>query len=134
MMISTMNSLYGVSQIANEITKRHIMNPTAHTKTHGYTIPDNRGDSGDYVWADSTISHMLSRPEYFGHTVNFKTYRKSYKQKKQLKNDPSNWQIFENTHETIIDQETYDIVRRIRDGRRRVTTISEMPMLSGMVF
>ena len=77
---------------------------------------------------------MLSRQEYLGHTVNFKTYRKSYKQKKQLKNDPVNWQIFENTHEAIIDQETFDIVQRIRDGRRRVTPMGEMPVLSGMVF
>ena len=90
---------YGVSQIAKEITKRHIMNPTAHAKANGINIPDNRDGENDYVWRDSTISHMLSRPEYLGHTVNFKTYRKSYKQKKQLKNDPANWQIFENTHE-----------------------------------
>lgn len=125
---------YGVSQIANEITKRHIMNPTAYAKHHGRTIPDNREFTGDYIWGKSTISHMLSRPEYLGHTVNFKTYRKSYKQKKQLKRDPSEWQIFENTHEAIIDRETYDIVQRIRDGRRRVTPMGEMPALSGMVF
>ena len=125
---------YGVSQIAKEITKRHIMNPTAHAKANGINIPDNRDGENDYVWRDSTISHMLSRPEYLGHTVNFKTYRKSYKQKKQLKNDPANWQIFENTHEAIIDQETFDIMQRIRDGRRRVTPMGEMPALSGMVF
>ena len=77
---------------------------------------------------------MLTRMEYLGHTVNFKTYRKSYKNKKQLHNDPSQWQIFENTHEAIIDQETFDIVQRIRDGRRRVTPMGEMPILSGMVF
>lgn len=125
---------YGVSQIAKELTKRHIMNPTAHAKANGITPPDNRRDAGDYFWGNSTISHMLSRQEYLGHTVNFKTYRKSYKQKKQLKNDPSQWQIFENTHEAIIDQETFDIVQRIRDGRRRVTPMGEMPVLSGMVF
>lgn len=77
---------------------------------------------------------MLSRPEYLGHTVNFKTYRKSYKNKKQLFHDRSDWQVFENTHEAIIDQETYDIVQRIREGRRRVTPMGEMPVLSGMVF
>lgn len=126
---------YGVSQIANEINKRHIMNPTAHLKSLGIRVPDNREDEhDDYRWQGSTISHMLSRQEYLGHTVNFKTYRKSYKQKKQLKNDPANWQIFENTHEAIIDQETFDIVQRIRDGRRRVTPMGEMPALSGMVF
>lgn len=58
-----------------------------------------------YVKDTSTIVHMLSRQEYLGHTVNFKTYRKSYKQKKQIKNDPSEWQVFENTHEAIIDRD-----------------------------
>lgn len=126
---------YGVSQIAKEINKRHIMNPTAHIKSLGLGVPDNREDVyDDYRWRGSTISHMLSRQEYLGHTVNFKTYRKSYKQKNMLHNDPENWQIFENTHEAIIDQETFDIVQRIRDGRRRVTPMGEMPALSGMVF
>ena len=97
-------------------------------------IPDNRSDSGNTAWADSTVSHLLERPEYLGHTVNFKTYCKSYKQKKQLHNDPSEWQIFENTHEAIIDKETFDIVQRIRNGRRRVTPMGEMPALSGIVF
>ena len=125
---------YGVSQIANEMTKRHILNPTAHAKANSIGIPDNRENADDYTWVDSTISHMLSRQEYLGHTVNFKTYRKSYKQKKQLKRDPSEWQVFKNTHEAIIDQETFDIVQRIRDGRRRWTPMGEMPILSGMVF
>lgn len=125
---------YGVSQIAKEMAKRHIMNPTAHAKSIGINPPDNRRDADDYTWDKSTVSHMLSRPEYLGHTVNFKTYRKSYKQKKQIKNDPSKWQIFKGTHEAIVDQETYDIVQRIRDGRRRQTPMGEMPVLSGMVF
>ncbi|MCD7891831.1 MAG: recombinase family protein [Ruminococcus sp.] len=125
---------YGVSQIAKELTKRHIMNPTAHAKAHDVNLPDNRSVADDYTWRGSTISHLLSRQEYLGHTVNFKTYRKSYKQKKQLHNDPSEWQIFENTHPAIIDQETFDIVQRIRDGRRRLTPMGEMPILSGMLF
>lgn len=125
---------YGVTQIANEITKRQILNPTAYAKANGRNISDNRDYAGDYIWGDSTISHMLSRPEYLGHTVNLKIYRKSYKQKKQIHRDPSEWLIFENTHEAIIDKETYDIVQRIRDGRRRVTPMGDMPALSGMVF
>ena len=77
---------------------------------------------------------MLSRQEYLGHTVNFKTYRKSYKNKKQLKNDPSEWQIFENTHEAIIEEPVFEVVQKIRDGRRRITPMGEMPILSGMLF
>ena len=51
-----------------------------------------------------------------------------------MANDPSEWAVFENTHEAIIDQETFDIVQRIRDGRRRWTPMGEMPILSGMLF
>ena len=125
---------YGVSKIANIITAKHIMNPTAHAKALGIGVSDNRSTADDYKWVNSTISHMLTRQEYIGSTVNFKTYRKSYKQKKQLKNDPDNWQIFEGTHEAIIDDETFAIVQRLREGRRRVTPMGEMPILSGMLF
>ena len=125
---------YGPTQIAKEFSKRKIMNPTAHAKASGINIPDNRGHDDDYIWRGSTIVHMLSRQEYLGHTVNFKTYRKSYKNKKQLKNDPSEWMIFENTHEAIIEEPVFEVVQKIRDGRRRITPMGEMPILSGMLF
>ncbi len=125
---------YGPTQIAKEFTKRKIMNPSAHAKANGINIPDNRGHNDDYIWRGSTIVHMLSRQEYLGHTVNFKTYRKSYKQKKQMKNDPSEWQIFENTHDAIIEEPVFEVVQKIRDGRRRLTPMGEMPILSGMLF
>lgn len=125
---------YGPTQIAKEFMKRGYKNPTAHAKDMGYNPPDNRTDADDYVWDTSTIVHMLSRQEYLGHTVNFKTYRKSYKQKKQLKNDPSEWQVFENTHEAIIEEPVFEVVQKIRNGRRRVTPMGEMPILSGMLF
>ena len=125
---------YGPQQIAREMMRQGYMNPTAYARAHGRATPDNRTVGDDYTWQNSTISHILTRMEYLGHTVNFKTYRKSYQNKKQLKNDPSQWRVFENTHEAIIDRETFDIVQRIRDGRRRVTPMGEMPILSGMVF
>ena len=124
----------GPKKIANEFTSRGYLCPVAHLKSIGVGAPDCRVYDRDTVWHDSTIVHMLSRPEYLGHTVNFKTSRKSFKNKKKINRDPSEWQIFENTHEAIIDQETYDIVQRIRDGRRRITRMGEMPILSGMVF
>ncbi|WP_418620829.1 recombinase family protein [Sellimonas intestinalis] len=77
---------------------------------------------------------MLSRQEYIGRVVNFKTYRRSYKNKKQMYHDEADWQIFEDCHEAIIDKETFDTVQRIRDGRRRVTPMGEMPPLSEMMF
>ncbi len=125
---------YGPTQIAKEMMKRGYLNPTAYAKSNGIDIPDNRTVSNDYTWRTSTIVHILSRQEYLGHTINFKTYRKSYKNKKQMKNDIANWQIFENTHEAIIETETFNIVQRIREGRRRLTPMGEMPILSGMLF
>jgi hypothetical protein len=125
---------YGPTKISNILEQRKIENPVAHGARRGLTLPAKSTDNDPYVWHDSTISRLLTRQEYLGHTVNFKTYRKSYKNKKQLNNDASEWQIFENTHETIIDQETFDIVQRIRNGRRRLTPMGEMPVLSGMLF
>ena len=123
---------YGTLQIAKELTKRNIPNPTTHAKSKGIIIPSNGGIDG--IWRCNTVARILSRQEYLGHTVNFKTYSKSYKQKKQYRYAPADWKIFENTHEAIIDQETFDIVQRIRDGRRRLTPMGEIPILSGMLF
>ena len=125
---------YGPTQIAKELTRRQIENPVAHARRQGLTLPAKTLDDDPCVWHDSTVARLLTRVEYLGHTANFKTYRKSYKNKKQMHNDRSEWQIFENTHEAIIDQETFDIVQKIRDGRRRLTPMGEMPILSGMLF
>ncbi len=125
---------YGPTQIARKFMEQGYRNPTAHMKSIGVSTPDNRIHADDYQWDTSTVVHILERLEYLGHTVNGRTYRKSYKNKKMLKRDRSEWQIFENTHEPIIDKETFDIVQRIRDGRRRNTPQGEMPLLSGMVY
>ena len=71
---------------------------------------------------------------YIGNTVNFKTYSQSYKAKKRVKNNPSEWKIFKNTHEAIIDEETWKTVQRIREGRRRVKHLPDNGMLSGVLF
>lgn len=125
---------YGPTQIANILTERKIENPTAHAKRMGLNPPARQFYDDPYLWRDSTITHILSRMEYIGHTVNFKTYRKSYKNKKQMHNDPSEWQIFKNTHEAIVDEAVFEIVQKIRDGRRKVTPMGEMPILSGMLY
>lgn len=124
---------YGPSQIANILKEYKILVPSAHYKSLGISYPAPVPEN-PYAWQSRTVADLLSHQEYLGHTVNFKTYKKSYKSKKKLQNDSSKWQIFENTHEAIIDQETFDIVQRIRDGRRRRTPMGEMPILSGMVY
>jgi len=125
---------YGPSQIANILSKQKIETPTAHAKRIKLNLPTQPSDDDSCIWRTSTVTHILTRMEYIGHTVNFKTHRKSYKNKKQMQNDPSEWQIFKNTHEAIVDESVFEIVQKIRDGRRRVTPMGEMPILSGMLF
>ena len=123
----------GPSQIAKELRRRGIPTPAEHYQALGISTPAKLPDQPGF-WQQRTIADMLMKPEYLGHTVNFRTHKKSFKCKKTVWNDPSEWQIFENTHEAIIDQETFDIVQRIRDGRRRLTPMGEMPILTGMLF
>ncbi len=123
----------GPSQISKELIRRGIPTPTEHYRDIGIGCPAKTSEQPGF-WQQRTISDILTKQEYLGHTVNFRTYRKSFKCKKKMENDPSEWVIFENTHEAIIDKETFDIVQRIRDGRRRLTPMGEMPVLSGMLF
>ena len=123
----------GPSQIAKTLTEQKIPIPTVHLRSMGANTATKTPED-IYAWQQATISHILEKQEYLGHTVNFKTQRKSYKSKKKVNNAPSEWVIFENTHEAIIDQETFDIVQNIRNGRRRLTPMGEMPILSGMLF
>lgn len=107
----------GPKKIANTLSERKIVVPSEHFRRLGHPVPA-KVPKDIYAWQETTITHILTRMDYVGHTVNFKTHKKSYKSKQKIKNDPSEWVIFENTHEAIIDQDTYDIVQRIRDGRR----------------
>ena len=124
---------YGPTQIAKILADEKIPVPTAHLHSLGINTPARVPDD-IYAWQARSVADILQKHEYLGHTVNFKTYKKSYKSKKKMWNDPSEWQIFENTHEAIIDEETFRIVQRIRDGKRKVTRMGEMPILSGMLF
>ena len=76
----------------------------------------------------------MERVDYLGHTVNFKTTKKSYKSKKKIWNDPENWVIFENTQPPIIEESVFLIVQNIRKARRRPTKMGEMGMFSGLLY
>lgn len=123
----------GPTKIAKALSARQIPVPSEHARKQGQPVPA-RAPKDIYRWQETTISHILARVEYLGHTVNFKTHKKSYKSKITVDNDPSEWRIFENTHEAIIDKDIFDIVQRIRAGRRRPTPLGAMPVLSGMLF
>lgn len=124
---------YGPSQIASELKSRKIPTPAEHFKSIGLNfpveVPEIKGN-----WNPDTVSNILDREEYLGKVINFRTKRKSYKTKKSVDNPKSEWAIFDNVHEPIIDEETFDIVKRIRKTRRVRNSLGEMPVLSGMLY
>lgn len=124
---------YGPTQIANILTERQVLCPTVYAMSKGLKQPSVIPEL-PYLWNAPVVSKILERMEYLGHTVNFKTHVKSYKVRKKIDNDPSQWKIFRDTHEAIIDQETFDIVQKIRQGKRRPTKMGEMPIFSGLLY
>ena len=89
--------------------------------------------SRPYDWYGFTVSSMLTKPEHMGHTVNFRSSKKSYRDKR-VKNDPSDWLIFENTHEAIVDPETWQLAQQVKRTVRRTDTTGVANPLTGLVF
>ncbi|MBQ6250395.1 recombinase zinc beta ribbon domain-containing protein, partial [Ruminococcus sp.] len=87
-----------------------------------------------YAWANNTIRKMLSNQIYCGDTVNFKTYSKSNKLKKRIKNSPENMRIFPNTHEAIIDRATFNLVQKHFEGRKRADKRGELDKYAGYLY
>lgn len=85
-------------------------------------------------WSCNAVIRVLEQPEYLGHTVNFKTCTKSYRDKRKIVNDSKDWAVFKNTHEPIIDQDTFDIVQKMRQQRRRNTKSNRAGLFSGLVY
>lgn len=91
-----------------------------------------------YFWTRETLSAILGREEYLGHTVNLRTRIKSYKDKRTIDLPREHWLIFKNTHEAIIDQETFDIVQKMRSHKRSnqryKNRVGHENMFAGLVF
>ena len=87
-----------------------------------------------YTWRGGTVADILSKPEYIGHTVNFRTYKESYKDKHSKMTPKEDLVIFENTQEAIIDKETWERVQTLRKTIRRTDTIGTANPLTGLMF
>lgn len=109
----------GVGKICDMLTKKKILAPSVYIFQRTEKRIGQPNFNRPYHWAQTTVRKMLSNQVYVGDTVNFKTYSKSNKLKKRLKNAPENILIFENTHEAIIDRKTFDLVQKHYEGRRR---------------
>lgn len=105
------------SEIARGLQKDQIETPSYRRATLGESRPNL--SHLRYGWGSSIVSKILKLPEYLGHTVNYRSTTKFYKNKKKIINEQKDWWIFKNTQEAIIDQETFDAVQKIRKHNRR---------------
>ena len=124
---------YGPTQIARILTERKVDTPVVYFHKHGLPTPSKIRD-GSEIWDQKSVAGILENLEYTGCTVNFKTYKKSYKSKKRIEAPKEDRLVFENTQEAIIDRQTFDTVQKIRQCKRRPTPMGEMNALSGMLY
>ena len=109
-----------LSEIAKGLENDKIFKPDRHRIEIGLKpiSASSNVENLPYFWTRETLSNILGREEYLGHTVNLRTRKKSYKDKRKVDNPKEDWLIFKNTHEAIIDQETFDIVQKMRSHKR----------------
>jgi Site-specific recombinases, DNA invertase Pin homologs len=124
----------GSFQIARTLPQEQIEAPGYYYQKLGIGTGKTKTYKNPYLWAGNTISNIIEKPEYMGHTVNFRSTKESYKNKKQTKNPKENWIIFENTHEPIVDPNTWETAQRCRTVKRRTDTTGEANPLTGLLY
>ena len=124
----------GPYEIAAMFEKERILCPSAYLAGQGAGNYRNRDFADPYRWWGTTVSYILNRMEYMGHTVNFKTEKTSFRDKRRYLTPKDSWVIFENTQEAIIDEETFQTAQKLRKTCRRSTSIGEANPLTGLLY
>lgn len=124
---------YGTEQIAGFLEKEHILTPNAYAKENGFKVSGFVAEN-KYCWRSSTVSKILAQQEYCGDIINFKTFSKSYKNKKRRQNSRENWVIFENVNEPIIERDIFNKVQQRRGKiHNKKRKNAEHNMFSGLL-
>lgn len=125
----------GPYEIARILYEDKVETPAVYLGKKGIGFWKSKEDfPNPYNWSGYMVGQILSKPEYIGHTVNFRSHKESYKDKGSVRNPQEEWLIFENTHEAIIDKETWELVQKLRKTPRRKDTLGEANPLTGLVF
>lgn len=125
----------GPYEIARILTTEKVERPSYYLAQHGIgNHQSNYNADAPYIWRGNTVATILSRQEYTGCTVNFRTYKDNYKDKRPKKTPKENLVIFENTQEAIIDKETWERVQTLRKTVRRPDSIGKPNPLTGLMF
>ena len=123
----------GTKAIALALRERGLDRPSIYRlKREGKQLPEYKFPNNH--WCASNIADILANKEYLGIATLSKVTVKSYKDKTHIYRPVEDWTIFEDAHPAVIEQETFDIVQRIRDGRRRPTKLGDMGVLNGRLY
>jgi DNA invertase Pin-like site-specific DNA recombinase/uncharacterized protein YeeX (DUF496 family) len=123
----------GAYQIAKRLAADKVEKPSAYfARTKGWAA-DGKGNA-PYAWNGGTVRNILSKPEYCGKTVNFRTYKDSFKSKKFKYRDKSEWKVFDGTHPAIIGEEEFETVQKLLGTPRRPSDCGEANPLTGLLF
>ena len=123
---------YGPTQIARQLKAEKIPTPTEHWNSIGKKC--SHAPEVPYNWNSSGVADILSRQEYCGDTINFRSTTKSFKNKTKIERPEEEWQVFPDTHPAIIDRETFALVQELRAHRRRPTRTGHVSMFSGLLY
>ncbi len=126
---------HGPYEIATMLCEEKVETPATYFARQGRGVWKSREDiPRPYSWNGFAVGQILSKPEYMGHTVNFRSHKESYKDKRAVVHAPEDWLIFENTHEAIVDKETWELAQKLRKTPRRHDTIGEANPLTGLLY
>lgn len=123
---------YGPTQIANILFSEGIPTPTEYWQSQGRKT--SALPAVPHKWAARTVADILERQEYIGDTVNFRSTTRSFKDKTKIERPKEAWKVFENTHEAIINKETWELVQTLRANKRRPNRTGEVSMFSGLLY
>lgn len=125
----------GPYEMARILSEEQIERPSYYLAKRGLgTCRSNNNTTTPYVWRGATVSDILSKPEYMGHTVNFRSYKESYKDKRAKKTPKEDWVIFKNTQEAIVSEEMWNKVQGLRKTARRTDTVGEANPFTGLLY
>lgn len=125
----------GTGVIACALRDDHVERPSVHFARMGIGIQKNTADmSRLYDWTATSVAQIIERPEYMGHTVNFKTWTESYKDKKKKKVPLEERILIENTHEAIVDPDTWELAQNARKTVHRTDKTGIANPFTGLLF
>ena len=126
---------FGPSVIARKLREEKVERPSYYFAKQGIGNQQKKGLNNPYDWNAKTITDIIARIEYMGHTINFKTTQHSYKNKQRINNSSENLAVFENTQEPIVSEEIWQLANKLRTAaKRHVSRLGEPRPMTGLLF